>query len=529
MADTGTQSPLGINTLGSLLQNIGFWINPTAESYMGKCKLTDPTPGSAEDYKPGTLVEDTCLKWLTYAIHDAYQNGAASQANPLSPSGSYTLDATTYNNLISIGKDVIPALGNSPPNTWKTDDPSGLWVNAHTGTYTTDQAGAPANAGYPFYNFDTNPTEAYKNEGQCASWYPYLATNSGQVVPNRAITQWGWIRCFALQAWNEYNYNGQTATGTPNYKSFCDSFNTCFSFTNTNNPVITSIENSKSFLKGAYSNMNDLISADVSGVCLASRDFGQDLINLGNAIDLAYIKKFGLPSAVIQTLYKHNALTQSCILALLASGFSQNDIMAIANNEVTASKDQEQRIYAAMSIITGTDLADILLTLNCMTKTIEFLSDLVSVRKMFPLSYAALTVPVYNANPGPTNSKTYYLLFIDGGINSQLVAPSIQDAVGTLTPPGSPPPATTTVPPIVAPTADVITPAAAATGLVDIAAQLKNLAKEDLTTGLRSTSVPASNPDTTSMNKLNPDGPIIEAGGKKSWASIIEKIKQGKR
>jgi hypothetical protein len=434
MADKGTQSPLGINVLGSTVQNIGFCINPTAESYMGKCKATDPTPNSPEDYQPGSIVNDTCLKWLTYAIHDAYQRGAASQTNPLAPVGTYTLNATTYNNLITIGKSVIPALGNTPPDTWKTDDPSGLWVNDHAGnpTYSTTKAGAPANSGYPFYNFDTSPANSFVNEGQCASWYPYLAINSGQVVLNRAITQWGWIRCIALQAWNEFNYNGATITGTPDYRQFGDSFNTCFHFMNANNPTILAIENSKTFLKGAYSNQNDLMSADIAGVSLASRDFGQDLINLGNAIDFSYIKTFGLPSTTLQILQKHNALTQAVVLALLTTGLSQTEIESIADGSVTASTHQEQNIYSAMLIITGVDLAEIMLTLNCMTRAIDSLADFVNVKKMFPISYNSLTVPIYNANPGPTNSKTYYLLFTEGETNSQLSTPAIQDAVGSL-------------------------------------------------------------------------------------------------
>lgn len=435
MADTGKQSPLGINVMGSLMQNEGFCINPTAESYMGVSKLTDPVPNSSNDYSPGLLVNDTCLKWLTQAIHDGYQRGAPKQSNPNVPVGSYTISASTYNNLITIGKDSIPALGNSPPNTWKTEDPSGVWKNQHTDFYPDSVAGAPANSGYPFYNYSTSPTNAYINEGQSASWYPYLCTNdANEIIPNRAITQWGWIRCIALQAWNEFNYNGESATDQPKYKNFCQSFNTYYGLMGTFNKAIFSIAHSMNFLQGAYSNQDDLMSADVLGVCLASRDFGQDLINLGKAIDYSLIKKFGLPSALLETLYKNNALTPALVLALLTNGLSQSEITGIANGTLTATKNQEQKIYASTLIITGVDLEEILLTINCMTKTIKLLSDLLDVKKMFPLSYSALTVPVYNANPGPTNSKTYYPLYINGDVNSALKSNAMQKIVGTITP-----------------------------------------------------------------------------------------------
>lgn len=446
MADTGKQSPLGVNVLGSLLQNIGFYINPTAQSYMGINKSTEGV------YSPGKIVNDTCLKWLTYAINDAYTRGYASGSDQ-------TVDKDTYNNLLTIGQSRIAALGNSPPPTWETTDPSGVWVNQYAGNdpltpgYTTNQAGAPANSGYGFYNWTASFDEyvpdkeqAYKNEGQLASWYPFLATASGDDVPNVGITQWGWIRCMALQAWNEFNWNGETIeqvdntpVNSPVYKDFTESFLTSDSFLNYSNEAIFAIEDSQTFLQGTFSNQNDLISADISGVSLSSRAFGQDLINLGNALSLSTISKFGLPSTLLQNLQTNKALTQPVILALLTSGLSQNEINQISAGNITPNKDQEQKIYGAFLVIIGNDLKQILITLNCKTKGLTKLADLLNVKSIFPLSYTTLTVPVYNTSPGPTNSKTYYLLFIKQELNPQLVVPKIKEIVGTIIPPEPPP------------------------------------------------------------------------------------------
>lgn len=444
MANSGKQSPLGVNVLGSLLQNIGFYINPTAQSYMGENKSTEG------DYTPGKIVNNTCLKWLTYAINDAYKRGVVA--------GS-TVTKDTYNNLLTIGQSRIAALGNSPPPTWETSDPSGIWVNQYAGSdpnnpgYTTNQAGAPANAGYAFYNWTASSesyapdkVKAYKNEGQLASWYPFLATASGQDVPNVGITQWGWIRCFALQAWNEFNINGKTTdqidntpSGSPEYKNFVDSISSAEGFINYSNEALYAIQDSQTFLQGTYSNQNDLISADIAGVSLSSRAFGQDLLNLGNAINLQTINTFGLPSNLLVTLQNNNALTQPVILALLASGLTQREIEQISSAQVTPTKSQEQKIYGGYTAIIGSDLKTILITLNCRTKGIDSLVDLLNVKKLFPISYTTLTVPVYNTNPGPTNSKTYYLLFIGQELNPQLVAPKVKKQVGTIVPPVIPP------------------------------------------------------------------------------------------
>jgi hypothetical protein len=441
MANTGKQSPLGVNVLGSLLQNIGFYINPTAQSYMGVNKSTDG------NYLPGKVVNDTCLKWLTYAINDAYKRGYASGAN-------ITVSKDTYNDLLTIGQSRIPALGNSPPPTWETSDPGGVWVNQHPDFYSTNQAGSPANSGYGFYSWlasydsysDVNRPASYRTEGQLASWYPFLATADGDDVPNVPITQWGWVRCIALQAWNEFNWNGETITqadntpaGSPAYQYFVDTFVTFNGFKNYSNDAIFAIEDSQTFLQGTFSNQDDLISADVAGVSLSSRAFGQDLINLGNAMDFAYIKTFGLPSNLLKILQNNNALTQPVILALLSAGLSQNEINSISNNNVTPTKEQEQKIYAAFLVVLGNDLSEILVILNCKTKGLITLADLLSVKKIFPISYTTLTVPIYNTNPGPTNSKTYYLLFVKQELNPQLVLPRIKEIVQTIVPPQPPP------------------------------------------------------------------------------------------
>lgn len=440
MADTGKQSPLGINVLGSVVQNIGFWINPTAQSYMGVNKTTEG------NYTLGKVCRDTSLLWITYAINDAFKRGSASTADPATDT-SGTVNSTTYNNLVTVGQSRVPALGNSPPPTWETSDPGNVWVNHYTSLYSLDEAGSPATSSYGFYNwtasFDSytaNREEAFKNEGQLASWYPMLCTTpTGDVVPNKAITQWGWVRCIALQAWQDFNFNGETATGDPEYKFFCDSFNSFFSYMNYTNQAIYAVQDSKTFLQGTYSNQDDLISADVSGVSLSSRAFGQDLINLGKAIDFEYMKTFGMPSNVLKILQKNNALTQAVIVGLLTAGLSQNEINNISNGNITPTKDQEQKIYGALLVVVGSDLLEVLSILNCNTKGLQSLADLVNIKKLFPISYTTLTVPIYNTAPGPTNSKTYYLLYVKQELNPQLIAPKIKEIVKEIVPPQPPP------------------------------------------------------------------------------------------
>ena len=363
MSDTGKQSPLGVNTLSSLLQNQGFNINPIMVDFTG-VSIDEATATNL-----GKIVNETCVRLLTYAINDAYGRGLVNSA--------------TYNNLISIGSTTIPALGNSKAPTFN-------WT------------------GYP--NWASNYT--YTNE----------------------VTRWGYIRLFALQGYNEFNYND----GLPAYKDYLSAFTAASSFVEYTNKAIMSMTNSQDFLEGTYSNMNDLISADIAGVSLATTTFGRDLITTGKAINLSTISTFGLPSNLLLTLVQNNALTQNVSLALLASGIQQSELSQILDNTITATTEQERNIYGAFNLIVGDSLTEVLIPLNCKTRGLESLADLLNPQKLFPNSYQTLTVPVYNTTQSVTNSKTYYPIYSGGGVNGNLNSPLVANQIGTQISGGTP-------------------------------------------------------------------------------------------
>lgn len=362
MADTGKQSPLGVNTLAGLINDTGIRINPIAESYMGISR-------SIGAYSFGKIVEDTCLRMLTYSINTGTQT-----------------DTPTYNNMIHVGEYTIPGLGNSPPAT---------------------------------YTWALRP-----------KWVPYYRTNPSS--PNT----WGYIRLFALQAWNEFNFNS-TYVIKGEYRDFLSAFMSISGFIDYSNTAITAMDNSKTYLNGTFSNMNDLISADVTGVSLSTGDFGTDLLNSGKVIDLTAISSFGLPSSLVQTLAKNNALTPSVSLALLAAGLSAADVSDLTAGVNTPPRAQQTQIYNAFKLIKNQDLKDVLVQLNCATTGITVLTDLLDVRKLFPTSLTTLSVPVYNTSSGGS-SKTSYHIYSGSSINSQITTSAIKSQIGQIILPGAP-------------------------------------------------------------------------------------------
>lgn len=431
--NTAKQTPLGINVQSAYEQNCGLTINPDAAAHMGESKVNG-------QYTFGSIVNDSCLFWLTWAIHDAYCRGCVD-----------TTVGSTYDNLIKIGEGVCEALGNAKPPTYNDQDPSDAQIPNDTPTWYHENH--PATTGYAIEGVGYSSAGSYVpvnilGQGQHANWYPYTMAN-----PNNSITQWGFVRCWALQAWNEFNWNGgttspeptRTSTGTPlssvQYKDFLSSFMTCSAFIDFTNVTNDLLVNAPTYLKGTYSNMNDLASADITGVSLATSVFGRDCITAGKVIDLSQISKFGLPSVLLQTIQKNHAVSQALNLALLSAGLGPDEIAMIATNSLpSVSKEQEQLIYGAFLVIVGSDLQDILVPMNCKTAGLTSLADLLDIRKLFPNSYRSLTVPVYNKQLGlPTNSKTYYPIFEGTGVSPRLISPTISNQLGTIVPPGEPP------------------------------------------------------------------------------------------
>ena len=324
-------SPLQINAMGTLLQNIGLRINPNAVGYMG-------TSVDEATYTPGSVVSTTCLGYLSQSIRLAY--------DLINEPG---VSALTYDNLIHIGSNTIPALGNSPPT------------------------------------FFTNLT--YTDE----------------------MTSYGFLRLAPWSAYKSFYIN------TGSYSDFLSTINTCYGKKTQLNGTIAALSKSQSFLDGTYSNMNDLISGDITGVNLSTFYWGQDLIASGRAIDLTTIQDFGYPDNLLRTLNKNNALTKAVNLALLSAGLNATDITTILSGQ-RATDEQQKLMYGAFCIITNNDLADVCTLLNFQASATS-LADLLNPKVLFPNSYSSLTFPTFNAIPLPTNSKTYHLIYASGSVD----------------------------------------------------------------------------------------------------------------
>jgi hypothetical protein len=314
----------------------------------------------------GTIVSDTVLNQLTQALPKAYANLG-------------NIDPATYQSLISIGQSVCPALGNSKPATF---------VKTYKGSYV-------------------------------ASW-PYGVNEEYEPAVDNSYLSTGFISTIARQAY----YEMWSAATQYRYNSIVRAFSQFDSWRASQNKPIASYVNAQSFDSGLFSNINDTTTNNLSGVSQCFRIWGQDMVNLGRALDLSNIWRWGTPSVLLKTLQNNNAVTSAVVLAMSYAGIAESDISRIFQPGYIPTAAQERKIYEAFKLVQGNDLLSltdgIVYLLNCKTTGLNSLADLLDPRKIFPNSYNSLTVPQYR--PDLVNGKVYYFIYSKDGINQSVAS-----------------------------------------------------------------------------------------------------------
>ena len=242
----------------------------------------------------------------------------------------------------------------------------------------------------------------------------------------------------------------------PKYEAFAGSFNEGSSFAQYTNKTINVANNADSFLEGTFSNMDDLITGDVTGISKFTRGLAWDLQNLQKVFDFKRLDRFGFPSTLLQQLHENGGLTQDLNLNLGSAGLSAKEIRSLSTAKRQGTPDQERKIYTAFLGITGDNLVASLSTLtdnemflfrasvnsdNDDYRKIRTLADILNPWHLFLSARTTLTVPVYNDEIGrPTGSKTYYLIYNtdDGSVNSAINTSNVKDIVGSLITAGAP-------------------------------------------------------------------------------------------
>lgn len=270
----------------------------------------------------------------------------------------------------------------------------------------------------------------------------YPTATTGSVVVQELPTSPYGFSGLAEQTGNAYLGNGDAGR-------FAQGFLAAQGFISITNDYINSAVNANTYLGPTYTNMDALITADISTVNTDIENFGVDLEKQGQLVNLANLNLYGTPAELIRQISVQAGITDEAIpvlqQALINAGLSRSDIRDLVQNNVRSllnpgglSENQFDRLqkiaWLAMTAVGSNELAQILSILEVTTPNITTLSDLLDPVKVFPLSYATLQtpspdgpVPIFNAT-GAVNSD------IQPIVNSYLPTQSGCDELGKIIP-----------------------------------------------------------------------------------------------
>ena len=249
------------------------------------------------------------------------------------------------------------------------------------------------------------------------------------------------------------NLIDSTATaylGDGNDGKFCQGFMAVQGYIASTNQYINSSVNVNQYLGPMFTNMDDLVTANIASVSTNLPDFGVDLTKQGNLWNFAKLDLYGTPAGLIQQISALAGIKGRTVPdlqnAMISVGLTATDIANLVNdNRVGLNRptgltqnefDKLQLLaYNSMTMITGDALAQILDILSVTTPNIDSLDDLLNPLVMFPLSYASLQTPSPNgaipifSSTGSVNSS------IAPVVNSYLPTASGCDELGKIIPP----------------------------------------------------------------------------------------------
>lgn len=176
-------------------------------------------------------------------------------------------------------------------------------------------------------------------------------------------------------------------------------FSSAQSFVSQTNQLIKStINGNSSNNTTGFTSQDNIITGGFINLTEAFGAVGQDLLKLGELIDLANLNNLGSPAALLRQLDSQGNLPPGVATALLAAGVPQETISDV--NTVVFTPAVEKLCYQAMTQVKGADLKQVLKLLNVKTAGLETMADLLNPVKILPNSYITLTAPTVNGIRG---------------------------------------------------------------------------------------------------------------------------------
>ena len=180
--------------------------------------------------------------------------------------------------------------------------------------------------------------------------------------------------------------------GSGDISKFAQALAIALGYADQTNLFVNSAVNSQSYMATTFTTMNDMITGDITQVNLATQTFAQDLLNLGQLIDLNNLGNLGSPLALIQRIQAVGGNVPVLTVYFVAIGVPQEIVINLNNPSVSVTDSVQKLMYQAMTQIQDADLQQVLTVLSITTVGINTMADLLNPVKLFPNSYQSLTV-----------------------------------------------------------------------------------------------------------------------------------------
>lgn len=177
-----------------------------------------------------------------------------------------------------------------------------------------------------------------------------------------------------------------------NLSETCQIFSTCLGYRTMANQAVNSVKNVDA-LGTAFTNMNDLSTGGITQLTQDPQIFGADLNKLGNLIDLKLVDYLGYPAALVAQILTVGGLLPGLRDALVLAGLPDSALSQIQQNPATVSQEINAKIYSALLMISGEDLAQVKELLDVTTANLTTAADLLNPKKILPLGYATIVQP----------------------------------------------------------------------------------------------------------------------------------------
>jgi len=194
---------------------------------------------------------------------------------------------------------------------------------------------------------------------------------------------------------------GDAYLGSGDIGKFCQGFMAIQGYLNTVNQFINSAVNVQTYLGPTFTDMNALITNNVSKINSNFEAYANDLYQQGQLWNPANMVLYGTPAGLLQQLAAvgrfNGGFFGDLQSALTAQGLASTDIRQLLRGQEQLTSTQfntlQMLAYQAMTTVRGDTLQQVLSILNVTLANIDTMADLLNPIKTYPRSYSTMKVP----------------------------------------------------------------------------------------------------------------------------------------